>query len=201
MLWSKRNHSNQATCQKQATANMGVLRWSPISPPEKIIGMQLLVSTIFLEIVLGERPDNFVEVLPSFKLKWPQTHVSQGAGIRVIIQKRPQMQFRESSVCSYWSRQSSLRSFLERGQTTLLRSYPASSSSGHKIKGLEFMSSFRSDLRCSSRFKIFSTMLIIALDLTGLSSVRSPLKGFDLRMVSSHSIKQLSSLTSIPFKG
>ena len=34
-----------------------------------------------------------------------------------------------------------------------------------------------------------------------VSSVQSPLKGFDLRLVSSHSIKPLSSLASNPFKG
>ena len=62
-------------------------------PPAGIIGMQLLVSTIFLEIVLGERPDDFVEVLPGFKLKWPQKHANQGVGIPVIVRERPQVQF------------------------------------------------------------------------------------------------------------
>ena len=112
---------------------------------------------------------------------------------------------RESSVCSYWSRRSSLRSLLERGLTTSFRSYTASSSSGHRntqIKRLEFVPSFRRDIRCSSRFKIFSMRLIIAYwILTGFSSVRSLLKGFDLRPVYSHSIKPLSSLASNPFKG
>ena len=39
------------------------------------------------------------------------------------------------------------------------------------------------------------------LNMTSLSSVRSALKGFDLRPVSSHPKKTLSSLTSNPFKG
>ena len=60
--------------------------------PAGIIGMQLLVSTIFLEIFLGERPDDFVDVLPGFKLKWPQKHANQEVGIRVIFQERPQVQ-------------------------------------------------------------------------------------------------------------
>ena len=96
----------------------GSLKMVSEFPPAGIIGMQLLVSTIFLEIVLGERHDDFV------------------------------------------------------------KSYLASSSSGHKstqIKGLEFLSSFGRDLRCSSRFKIFSMRLIIVYwTLTGFPSVRSP---------------------------
>ena len=39
------------------------------------------------------------------------------------------------------------------------------------------------------------------LNLDKLFISRSPLKGFDLRLVSSHSIKPLSSLASNPFKG
>ena len=119
-----------------------------------------------------------------------------------MVSESPQ---RKSSVWTYRSRRSSSRSFLERSLTTLLRSYPASSASGIKntqIKGLKFVSSFRRDLRCSLRFKIFSMRLVIAYwTLTGFSSARSSLEGFDLRPVSSHSIKPLSSLASNPFKG
>ena len=111
---------------------------------------------------------------------------------------------RGSTVWSYWSRRSSLRSFLEKGPTTSLIYYLAGRSSGHKntqIKGLEFMSSFRRHLGCNSRFTILSMRLIFAYcTLTSFSSVRSPLKGFDLRPVSSHPIKPPSSLASDPFK-
>ena len=71
MLWSKRHQADKATCLTQATANGGVLRWSPNSPhaPAGIVGLELLVSTIFLEIVLGDRPDDYVDVLPGLKLK------------------------------------------------------------------------------------------------------------------------------------
>ena len=55
--------------------------------------MQLLVSTIFLEIVLGERPDDFVKVLPGLKLKWPQKHANQGVATHVFVQERPRVQF------------------------------------------------------------------------------------------------------------
>ena len=41
-------------------------------PPAGIVGLGLSVSTILLEIVLGDGPDDFVDVLPGFKLKWPQ---------------------------------------------------------------------------------------------------------------------------------
>ena len=37
--------------------------------PAGIISLGLSVSTILLEIVLGDRPDDFVDVLPGFKLK------------------------------------------------------------------------------------------------------------------------------------
>ena len=36
------------------------------------------MSTILLEIVLGDGPDDFVDVLPGFKLKWPQNTQFKG---------------------------------------------------------------------------------------------------------------------------
>ena len=48
---------------------------------------------IVLEIVLGDRPDDFVDVLPGLKLKWPQKHANQGVGIHVIVQETPRVQF------------------------------------------------------------------------------------------------------------
>ena len=61
--------------------------------PAGIIGPGLSVSTILLEIVFGDRPDDFVDVLPSLQLKWQQKHVIQGVGIRVIVQETLQVQF------------------------------------------------------------------------------------------------------------
>ena len=55
--------------------------------------MGLSVSTILLEIVLGDGPDNFVDVLPGFKLKWPQKYTNQGVRIRIIVQQTPQVLF------------------------------------------------------------------------------------------------------------
>ena len=51
------------------------------------------MSTILLEIVLGDGSDNFVDVLPGFKLKWPQKYANQGFGIRIIVQETPQVLF------------------------------------------------------------------------------------------------------------
>ena len=62
-------------------------------PPAGIIGLGLSVSTIVLDIVLGDRPDDFFDVLPGFKLKWPQKYANQRVGIRVIVQETPQVLF------------------------------------------------------------------------------------------------------------
>ena len=51
------------------------------------------MSTILLGIVLGDRPDDFADVLPGFKLKWPQKHAKQREADHFIVQESPQMQF------------------------------------------------------------------------------------------------------------
>ena len=130
---------------KTGNGKRGSLKMVSELPPAGIIGLGLSVSTILLEMVLGDGPDDFVDVLPGFKLTWPQKYAN---------------------------------------------------------KGLEFVSSFRRHLRCCSRLKILRVKLIVAYrNLTGFSSVRSPLKRFDLRPMSSHLIKPLSSLAGNPFKG
>ena len=53
--------------------------------------MELSASTIPLGIVLGDGPDDFVDVLPGFKLKCPQKYANQGVGIRFIVQETPQV--------------------------------------------------------------------------------------------------------------
>ena len=60
--------------------------------PAGIIGFGLSVYTILLEIVLGDRPDDFVDVLPGFKLKLPQKLANQRVGIQLIIQGTPRVQ-------------------------------------------------------------------------------------------------------------
>ena len=51
------------------------------------------MSTILLEVVLGDRPDDFVDVLPGLRLKWPQKYANQVVGIYVIVQETPLVQF------------------------------------------------------------------------------------------------------------
>ena len=70
-------------------------------PLAGIIGLGLSVSTILREIVLtillvivlGDGPEDFVDVLPGFKLKWPQIYANQGVGIRIIVQETPRVLF------------------------------------------------------------------------------------------------------------
>ena len=78
---------------KTGNGKRGSLKMVSEFPPAGIFGLGLPVSTILLEIVLGERPDDFVDVLPGFKLKWPQKHANQVVGIHVIIQETPRVQF------------------------------------------------------------------------------------------------------------
>ena len=40
----------------------------------------LPTSTILLELVLGDRPDDFVDVIPGFALKWTQAHANKEVG-------------------------------------------------------------------------------------------------------------------------
>ena len=49
------------------------------------------MSTILPEIVLGDGPDDFVGVLPGFKLKWPQKYANQEVRIPIIVQETPQV--------------------------------------------------------------------------------------------------------------
>ena len=62
-------------------------------PPAGIVGLGLSVSTILLEVVLGDGPDVFFDVLPGFKLKWPQKYANQGVGISIIVQEAPRVLF------------------------------------------------------------------------------------------------------------
>ena len=67
----------------------GVLKMVSEFSPARIIGSGLPTSTIFTEIFLGDRPDNFVDVLPGFKLKWTQAHANKKFGVHIIVQETP----------------------------------------------------------------------------------------------------------------
>ena len=55
----------------------GVVKLVSEFSPVGIIGAGFPESTIILEIFLGGRPDNFVDVLSDFKLKWTQAHANK----------------------------------------------------------------------------------------------------------------------------
>ena len=59
--------------------------------PAGIIGLGLASSTFLLEIFLGDRPDDFVDVLPGFKLKWPQGHANENIGVRILVKEIPEV--------------------------------------------------------------------------------------------------------------
>ena len=63
--------------------------------PAGIIGLGLAssTSTILFDIFLGDRPDDFVDVLPGFKLKWPQKHANKKNGVRILLKESPQVNF------------------------------------------------------------------------------------------------------------
>ena len=82
----------KVTRQKQAIAGR-VLKMVSEFSPAGIIVLGLPTSTILLEILLGDRPDNFVEVLLGFKLKWTQAHANKDVGVYIIVQETPQVRF------------------------------------------------------------------------------------------------------------
>ena len=63
---------DQGYVLKTGNGKRGSLQMVTEFPTAGIIGSGLSVSTILLEVVLGDRPDDFVDVLPGLKLKWPK---------------------------------------------------------------------------------------------------------------------------------
>ena len=63
----------------------GVLKMVFEFAPAGIIGVGLPASTILLELVLGDRPDDFVDVLPGFTLKWTQAHANKEEEYRILL--------------------------------------------------------------------------------------------------------------------
>ena len=66
----------------------GILKMVSEFPPPGIIGAGIPTSTILL-VVLGDPPDDFVEVLPGFKLKWTSAHAQKELGAFIRVQERP----------------------------------------------------------------------------------------------------------------
>ena len=55
--------------------------------------MGLPTSTILLELVLEDRPDDFVDVLPGFTLEWTQAHVNKEVGVYTRVREPPEVRF------------------------------------------------------------------------------------------------------------
>ena len=56
--------------------------------PAGFIGLGLLSKPpILLEIYLGNRPDNFAEVLLGFKLRWGQAHANKHVRVHIIYRR------------------------------------------------------------------------------------------------------------------
>ena len=72
---------------KNGNGKQGSCKMVSEFPPTGIIGLGLSVSTILLGIVFGDRPDDFVDNLPGFKLKWPQKHANQRVGIQLLFKR------------------------------------------------------------------------------------------------------------------
>ena len=78
---------------KTSNSPLGILKMISEFAPAGIIGVGLPTSTILLEIVLGDRPGDFVDVLPGFALKWTQEHVNKEVGIYIRVREPPHVSF------------------------------------------------------------------------------------------------------------
>ena len=65
---------------KTSNGQPGILKMVSEFAPVGITGVGLPTSTILLELVLGDRPGGFIDVLPGFTLKWTQAHVNKEGG-------------------------------------------------------------------------------------------------------------------------
>ena len=83
---------------KTSNSAQGILKMVSEFSPVGIIGLGLSTSTILLKIFLGDRPDDFVDVLPGFKLKWPQTHANKKIGVHILVKEIPQVNFTFESI-------------------------------------------------------------------------------------------------------
>ena len=83
---------------KTNNSRQGTLKMVSEFSPAGIIDLGLASSTILLEIFLEDRPDDFVYVLPGFKLKWPQKHVNEKTGVRILVNGIPEVNLTLESI-------------------------------------------------------------------------------------------------------
>ena len=78
---------------KMSNSRPGILKMVSEFAPAGFIGVGLPTSMILLELVLGDRPDDFVDILPGFTLKWTQAHKGREVGAYISVQEPPQVHF------------------------------------------------------------------------------------------------------------
>ena len=67
---------------KTSNSREGILKMISEFSPAGIIGAgKEPTSTILLEVILGDPPDDLVEILPGFKLKWTSAHAQKERGL------------------------------------------------------------------------------------------------------------------------
>ena len=78
---------------KTSNSREGILKMVSEFSPAGIIGAGIPTSTILLEVILGDPPNGFVEVLPGFKLKWTSAHTQKELGAFIKVRERPLVRF------------------------------------------------------------------------------------------------------------
>ena len=79
---------------KTSNSREGILKMVPEFSPAGIIGAgKEPTSTILLEVILGAPPNDLVEVLPGFKLKWTSAHAQKELGALIRVRERPLVRF------------------------------------------------------------------------------------------------------------
>ena len=78
---------------KTGNSREGILKMISKFSPAGIIGAGIPTTTILLEVILGDPPDGFVEVLPGFKLKWTSARAQKELGAFIKDRERPLVRF------------------------------------------------------------------------------------------------------------
>ena len=79
---------------KTSNSREGILKMVSEFSPAGIIGAgKEQTSTILLGVILGDPPNDFVEVLPGFKLKWTSAHAQKELGAFIRVRERPLVLF------------------------------------------------------------------------------------------------------------
>ena len=79
---------------KKSNRQEGILKVVSEFSPVGIIGAgKEPTSTILLKVILGDPPEDFVKVLPDFKLKWTRAHVQKEFLAFIRVRERPLVHF------------------------------------------------------------------------------------------------------------